>query len=180
MEPAGLLRFLRKLKEVFDVCDEDADGFIRVEHFVALGLQFGQGDEVSGATRTAAVRHRPSARPGAAQPSPTPREPQPAARGRPEPLSPSAGPRAATPQGRAPSHGSRSPPSLRAPQPSSGPVVSRTQLGLSRPGSAGFGKAAPSAAPLCTRASRSGTGPVTAGCRHASGSKQFSVCNKRL
>ncbi|XP_031454604.1 rab11 family-interacting protein 4 isoform X2 [Phasianus colchicus] len=46
MEPAGLLRFLRKLKEVFDVCDEDADGFIRVEHFVALGLQFGQGDEV--------------------------------------------------------------------------------------------------------------------------------------
>lgn len=78
MEPAGLLRFLRKLKEVFDVCDEDADGFIRVEHFVALGLQFGQGDEVSGATRTAAVRHRPSARPGAAQPSPTPREPQPA------------------------------------------------------------------------------------------------------
>ncbi|XP_056361936.1 rab11 family-interacting protein 4 isoform X2 [Oenanthe melanoleuca] len=46
MEPANLLRFLRKLKEVFDVCDEDADGFIRVEHFVALGLQFGQGDEV--------------------------------------------------------------------------------------------------------------------------------------
>ncbi|RMB95333.1 hypothetical protein DUI87_28320 [Hirundo rustica rustica] len=45
MEPASLLRFLRKLKEVFDVCDEDADGFIRVEHFVALGLQFGQGDE---------------------------------------------------------------------------------------------------------------------------------------
>lgn len=50
MEPASLLRFLRKLKEVFDVCDEDADGFIRVEHFVALGLQFGQGDEVSAAT----------------------------------------------------------------------------------------------------------------------------------
>uniref|UniRef100_A0A8C0GCT7 RAB11 family interacting protein 4 n=1 Tax=Chelonoidis abingdonii TaxID=106734 RepID=A0A8C0GCT7_CHEAB len=52
MEPGGLgeqadwMRFLRKLKEVFDVCDEDADGFIRVEHFVALGLQFGQGDEV--------------------------------------------------------------------------------------------------------------------------------------
>lgn len=50
MEPASLLRFLRKLKEVFDVCDEDADGFIRVEHFIALGLQFGQGDEVSAAT----------------------------------------------------------------------------------------------------------------------------------
>ncbi len=41
-----LLVFLKKLKEVFDVCDEDADGFIRVEHFVNLGLQFGQGDEV--------------------------------------------------------------------------------------------------------------------------------------
>uniref|UniRef100_A0AAZ3Q8P7 Uncharacterized protein n=1 Tax=Oncorhynchus tshawytscha TaxID=74940 RepID=A0AAZ3Q8P7_ONCTS len=41
-----LLLFLRKLKEVFDVCDEDSDGFIRVEHFVDLGSQFGQGDEV--------------------------------------------------------------------------------------------------------------------------------------
>ncbi|XP_051989001.1 rab11 family-interacting protein 4A-like isoform X1 [Xyrauchen texanus] len=41
-----LLAFLKKLKEVFDVCDEDADGYIWVEHFVDLGLQFGQGDEV--------------------------------------------------------------------------------------------------------------------------------------
>uniref|UniRef100_A0A7N6F6U9 FIP-RBD domain-containing protein n=1 Tax=Anabas testudineus TaxID=64144 RepID=A0A7N6F6U9_ANATE len=41
-----LLQCLRRLKEVFDVCDEDADGFIRVEHLVDLGLQFGQGDEV--------------------------------------------------------------------------------------------------------------------------------------
>lgn len=41
-----LWQFLRRLKEVFDVCDEDADGFIRVEHLVNLGLQFGQGDEV--------------------------------------------------------------------------------------------------------------------------------------
>ena len=40
-----LLIFLRKLKEVFDVCDEDADGFIRVEHLVDLGLQFGRGDD---------------------------------------------------------------------------------------------------------------------------------------
>lgn len=43
-----LLQFLRRLKEVFDVCDEDADGFIRVEHLEDLGLQFGQGDEVRG------------------------------------------------------------------------------------------------------------------------------------
>ncbi|XP_028254686.1 rab11 family-interacting protein 4A-like [Parambassis ranga] len=45
-DQSQLLQFLRKLKEVFDVCDEDADGFIRVEHLVDLGLQFGQGDEV--------------------------------------------------------------------------------------------------------------------------------------
>uniref|UniRef100_A0AAQ5Y8V0 FIP-RBD domain-containing protein n=1 Tax=Amphiprion ocellaris TaxID=80972 RepID=A0AAQ5Y8V0_AMPOC len=46
-----LLLFLRRLKEVFDVCDEDADGFIRVEHLVDLGLQFGQGDEVKKLTK---------------------------------------------------------------------------------------------------------------------------------
>lgn len=47
-EQEQLLQFLRRLKEVFDVCDEDADGFIRVEHLMDLGLQFGQGDEVRG------------------------------------------------------------------------------------------------------------------------------------
>lgn len=78
MEPASLLRFLRKLKEVFDVCDEDADGFIRVEHFVALGLQFGQGDEVSAATPgpratcTCCARPRPG-RPVTHLSSPRPR-----------------------------------------------------------------------------------------------------------
>ncbi|CAH2291847.1 rab11 family-interacting 4 isoform X2 [Pelobates cultripes] len=41
-----LLRFLKKLKEVFDVCDEDEDGFIKVEHFIGLGSQFSQEDEV--------------------------------------------------------------------------------------------------------------------------------------
>ncbi|CAJ1076699.1 rab11 family-interacting protein 4A isoform X1 [Xyrichtys novacula] len=46
-----LVLFLKRLKEVFDVCDEDADGFIRVEHLVDLGLQFGQGDEVKKLTR---------------------------------------------------------------------------------------------------------------------------------
>ncbi|CAN9505339.1 unnamed protein product [Ophioblennius macclurei] len=41
-----ILRFVTRLKEVFDVCDQDADGFIRVEHLVDLGLRFGQGEEV--------------------------------------------------------------------------------------------------------------------------------------
>lgn len=101
MEPAGLLRFLRKLKEVFDVCDEDADGFIRVEHFVALGLQFGQGDEVSG----------------------TPLD---AARSSPTPAERSAGPGAASPRcsvGRSPSRGSRSP--SEPPSPRRIPVAAR-------------------------------------------------------
>ncbi|TNM97430.1 hypothetical protein fugu_015586 [Takifugu bimaculatus] len=46
-----LLQFLRRLKEVFDVCDEDADGYIRVEHLEDLGLRFGQGDEVKKLTK---------------------------------------------------------------------------------------------------------------------------------
>ncbi|KAK1163699.1 rab11 family-interacting protein 4A-like isoform X1 [Acipenser oxyrinchus oxyrinchus] len=46
-----LLQFLKKLKEVFDMCDEDDDGYIRVEHFIDLGLQFGQGDEVQKLTK---------------------------------------------------------------------------------------------------------------------------------
>lgn len=45
-EQEQLLQVLRRLKEVFDMCDQDADGFIRVEHLVNLGLQFGQGDEI--------------------------------------------------------------------------------------------------------------------------------------
>ncbi|XP_072494221.1 rab11 family-interacting protein 4-like [Notamacropus eugenii] len=44
--PAALLRSVRRLREVFEVCGRDADGFLRVERFVALGLQFGQGEEV--------------------------------------------------------------------------------------------------------------------------------------
>lgn len=42
-----LLLILRRLREVFDVCDEDADGFIRAGDLVDLGVQFGRGDEVS-------------------------------------------------------------------------------------------------------------------------------------
>ncbi|XP_028310470.1 rab11 family-interacting protein 4A [Gouania willdenowi] len=41
-----LLLLLKRLKEVFDVCDEGEDGFIRVEHLLELGVQFGQGEEV--------------------------------------------------------------------------------------------------------------------------------------
>ncbi|KAI3359413.1 hypothetical protein L3Q82_002917 [Scortum barcoo] len=52
-----LLQVLRRLKEVFDVCDEDADGFIRVEHLEDLGLQFGQGDEVTGQTKSGSQAH---------------------------------------------------------------------------------------------------------------------------
>lgn len=43
--PEHLVLLVSKLKEVFDMCDEDEDGFIRVEHFVHLGRQFGQTDE---------------------------------------------------------------------------------------------------------------------------------------
>uniref|UniRef100_A0A8D0AY54 RAB11 family interacting protein 4 (class II) b n=1 Tax=Sander lucioperca TaxID=283035 RepID=A0A8D0AY54_SANLU len=49
-EPGRLLTFVRKLKEVFDVCDEDSDGFIRPEHFVQLGSQFGQAEQVISVT----------------------------------------------------------------------------------------------------------------------------------
>lgn len=45
-EPGHLLTLVRKLKEVFDVCDEDSDGFIRLEHLLQLGSQFGQADQV--------------------------------------------------------------------------------------------------------------------------------------
>lgn len=44
-QPEHLVLLVNKLKEVFDMCDEDEDGFIRVEHFVHLGRQFGQTDE---------------------------------------------------------------------------------------------------------------------------------------
>lgn len=46
LDPEHLLAFLWKLKEVFDVCDEDSDGFIHLEHLVSLGSQFGQGEQV--------------------------------------------------------------------------------------------------------------------------------------
>lgn len=45
-EPEHLLVYLKKLKEVFDVCDQDSDGFIRPEHLVQLGSQFGQAEQV--------------------------------------------------------------------------------------------------------------------------------------
>ncbi|KAM3623482.1 uncharacterized protein V6R79_011764 [Siganus canaliculatus] len=45
-EPERLLAYVRKLKEVFDVCDEDSDGFIHREHLMQLGSQFGQSEQV--------------------------------------------------------------------------------------------------------------------------------------
>ncbi|XP_041788932.1 rab11 family-interacting protein 4B isoform X1 [Chelmon rostratus] len=45
-EREHLLTFVRKLKDVFDVCDEDSDGFIHPEHLVQLGSQFGQAEQV--------------------------------------------------------------------------------------------------------------------------------------
>lgn len=41
-----LLPFVRKLKVVFDACDEDCDGFVLPEHLVQLGSQFGQAEQV--------------------------------------------------------------------------------------------------------------------------------------
>ena len=46
-EAEHLAIVLRKLHEVFAVCDEDCDGWVRVERFVHLGSQFGRGEEVS-------------------------------------------------------------------------------------------------------------------------------------
>lgn len=45
-EPEFLLTFIRRLKEVFDVCDEDSDGFICAEHLMQLGSRFGQREQV--------------------------------------------------------------------------------------------------------------------------------------
>ncbi|KAH0511582.1 Rab11 family-interacting protein 4 [Microtus ochrogaster] len=44
--PAALLRSVRRLREVFEVCGRDPDGFLRVERVAALGLRFGQGEEL--------------------------------------------------------------------------------------------------------------------------------------
>ena len=49
-EAEQLAIVLRKLQEVFAVCDEDHDGWIRVEHLVDLGSQFGRGEEVRSMT----------------------------------------------------------------------------------------------------------------------------------
>ncbi|XP_065814323.1 rab11 family-interacting protein 4B isoform X2 [Labrus bergylta] len=45
-EPEHLLIFVRKLKEVFDVCDADSDGLILLEDLVQLGSQFGKAEQV--------------------------------------------------------------------------------------------------------------------------------------
>ncbi|CAL8332975.1 unnamed protein product [Merluccius merluccius] len=45
-DPQHLAIVLRKLKDVFDVCDEERDGWVRVQHLVDLGSRFGPGEEV--------------------------------------------------------------------------------------------------------------------------------------
>ncbi|XP_037327439.2 rab11 family-interacting protein 4B isoform X3 [Pungitius pungitius] len=44
-EPQSLLTFVRKLREVFDACDSDSDGLVRVAHFAQLGAQFGRAEQ---------------------------------------------------------------------------------------------------------------------------------------
>ncbi|XP_063107123.1 rab11 family-interacting protein 4-like [Cavia porcellus] len=44
--PAALLRSVRRLREVFEVCGRDPDGFLRMERIAALGLRFGRGEEL--------------------------------------------------------------------------------------------------------------------------------------
>lgn len=46
-EPRSLLTLVRKLREVFDACDSDSDGFVRVAHFAQLGAQFGRVEQVT-------------------------------------------------------------------------------------------------------------------------------------
>lgn len=60
--PAALLRSVRRLREVFEVCGRDPDGFLRVERVAALGLRFGQGEEVrsSGASPGRGNRRDPA------------------------------------------------------------------------------------------------------------------------
>lgn len=52
-DPGGhhVLHFVQRLRHVFDVCDEDADGFIKVDDFIDLGQQFIQGEEVEKVVR---------------------------------------------------------------------------------------------------------------------------------
>lgn len=45
-EPEHLLTFIRRLKEVFDVCDDDSDGLICPEQLVRLGSRFGHREQV--------------------------------------------------------------------------------------------------------------------------------------
>lgn len=62
--PAALLRSVRRLREVFEVCGRDPDGFLRVERVAALGLRFGQGEEVRARGRRACARSpSPASRP---------------------------------------------------------------------------------------------------------------------
>lgn len=97
--PAALLRSVRRLREVFEVCGRDPDGFLRVERVAALGLRFGQGEEVRALRPRAPPASLPSTRPAGAPPAPAPLTPGPS--GRPYPPDPLPPPRAPRP-GRTP------------------------------------------------------------------------------
>lgn len=42
-----LLSCVGKLRDVFEACDPDSDGFILPEHLVQLGQRFGSTEQVS-------------------------------------------------------------------------------------------------------------------------------------
>jgi hypothetical protein len=80
---------VRRLREVFEVCGRDPDGFLRVERVAALGLRFGQGEEVRRPPASplpqllgppvASTPFPPSARPGPRNGGPCPVGPLPSA-----------------------------------------------------------------------------------------------------
>ncbi|XP_038633823.1 rab11 family-interacting protein 4A [Scyliorhinus canicula] len=47
----SLAQFVRKLREVFDAVAGDTGGFLRVENFIHLGLQFMEGEEMQKVTK---------------------------------------------------------------------------------------------------------------------------------
>lgn len=99
--PAALLRSVRRLREVFEVCGRDPDGFLRVERVAALGLRFGQGEEVSQGSAGAPIPRHPDPSAAAGPGGPLIELPEPS-RPPPQPTSDQAATRHAASAGRAP------------------------------------------------------------------------------